>query len=310
MKKILSLLLCAAMLICCASLCVFAEEETTAAATTEATTTEATTTETTTTETTTTEATTTEEATTEENVSAQQPTHIVFNKELTGKKNIIGSFNHMVKGQISKSDEWQGVKLEIADSADPHVGLDIAKYTSKFGFDNLTVESTPFIAIRVTTDEIAFDDFELYYWVGDAVTFTEECKTASDFIHASKNNEIYFIFDLTGDAQGQIKQLRVDIMAAEVGALMYMTDLVFFATEEEALQWCGYYDEQPDETTDGTTEAPTTEVTTEVTTEAQTKKPEATTQAEKEEGCGSVIGAGLITLSLIALGAACIKKKD
>ena len=90
---------------------------------------------------------------------------------------------------------------------------------------------------------------------------------------------------------------------------MYLTDVVFFANEEAALEWCGYYN-QP------TTEATTEEVTEEVTeTEEETTKAPATTEAktekvEEKSGCGSVIGAGLVTLSLLALGVACTKKKN
>ena len=273
MKHTLSLLLCAALLICCLSVCAFAEEETTEAE------------------------------------SAQQPTHIVFNAEMTGRNSIVLNTNHMVKGSgtVSKSGEWQGLKIEIDNSEDPHIGMDIAKFAKRFEFEPLSADSTPFIVVKVLADEIAFDDFEIYYCAGSVLSFTEDCKTASDFAYDAGNGELFFVFDLTGDAEGAYNTFRVDITGAEEGALMYMTDMVFFATEDEALEWCGYYD-QP--TTEATTEAPTTEAETEeITTEAASKAP-TTPNTVEDKGCGSVIGASLVTLALIALGAVCIKKKD
>ena len=286
MKRILSMLLCAAILICCASLCVFAEEQTTQA-----------------------EVTTQAEETTEAEASEQTPTHIVFNQELVGKKNLIVSQNHMVKGagNISKSGEWPGVKIEVSNPEDPHVAVDVAKFFKKFGFDPLTVEATPVIVIKVLAEEIAFDDFEIYCCAGDVLSANEDCRFGSDVAFEGENQDLYFIYNLTGKAAGEYHSLRVDLLAADEGALSYMTDIVFFENEEAALEWSGYYNQPTEEPT---TEEPTTEAETEQETEAQTKKPAATTEAEQEAGCGSVIGAGLVALSLIALGAVCIKKRD
>ena len=103
-------------------------------------------------------------------------------------------------------------------------------------------------------DEIAFDDFELYYCAGNVLSYAEEYRTGSDYAIDAGNGELYFVYDLTGDAEGAYSMFRVDIHNPEVGALMYLTDVVFFANEEAALEWCGYYN-QP------TTEATTEEVT-------------------------------------------------
>lgn len=281
MKRILSLLLCAALLCCFATLGVFAEEETTAAA---------------------------EETT--EATSAQSATHIVFNSELTGKKNLVISANHMAKGSgsVSKSDEWPGIKIEIANAEDPHLALDIEKFCKRFSFDEISAEAHPFIVIRILTEEILFDDFEIYYCAGQQLSFAEEFKTASDYAFEGQNGDVYFIFDLTGDAEGAYHQLRIDLLGAEEESVMYMTDLAFFATEDEALEWSGY-NEQPKETTEQpTTEEPTTE---QPSTEAVTKMPSKTEQVKDEkQGCGSVIGTGFAAIALLSLGAACIKKRD
>lgn len=280
MRNILSAILIAALLISCLSICVFAEEETTEAET--------------------------------EAASAQEPNHIVFNSEITGKKNIILNANHMVKGtgSVSKSNEWKGIKMEIDNAEDPHIGLDISKFFKRFEFESLTVEAAPFVVIKVLAEEILFDDFEIYYCAGDVLNFSEDYKTSSDFVHDNGNGELFFVYDLTDDAEGQYRTFRVDITGAEEGAVMYLTDIVFFASEEEALEWCGYNEEAEETTTEQVTEEQTEAETEQESAEETTKKPATTTKVEEEKGCGSVIGAGLVTVALLALGVACTKKKD
>lgn len=280
MRNILSAILIAALLISCLSICVFAEEETTEAET--------------------------------EAASAQAPNHIVFNSEITGKKNIILNANHMVKGtgSVSKSNEWKGIKMEIDNAEDPHIGLDISKFFKRFEFESLTVEAAPFVVIKVLAEEILFDDFEIYYCAGDVLNFSEDYKTSSDFVHDNGNGELFFVYDLTDDAEGQYRTFRVDITGAEEGAVMYLTDIVFFASEEEALEWCGYNEEAEETTTEQVTEEQTEAETEQESAEETTKKPATTTKVEEEKGCGSVIGAGLVTVALLALGVACTKKKD
>ena len=274
MKHIVSALLIAALLISCLSICIFAEEETT------------------------------------EEASAQEPTHIVFNAELTGKKNIILSTHDLAKGSgsVSKTGAWQGIKIEIENSEDPHIGLDIAKFINRFSFEPLTVEATPFIVLKVLADEIAFDDFEIYYCAGSVTDPVEECRTSSDYAYDAGNGELYFIYDLTGDAEGAYNVFRVDIHNPEVGALMYLTDILFFATEEEALNWCGYYNQPTTEaTTEEVTEAPTD--TEEETTKAPATTEAKTEKAEEKSGCGSIVSVGAV-VAIIALGVVCIKKKN
>lgn len=283
MKRMISLLLCTAMLTCFASLCAYAAEETTEASA--------------------------EESTTEEVISAQTPTHIVFNTELTGKKNLVLSTNHMAKGsgKITEINGTTGLKMIIDSTEDPHVGLDIGKFFKRFEFEPTTVEATPFIAIKLYADEILFDDIEIYYCAGDVSSPVETCKTSSDFVHDAGNGDLYFVYDLTGDAAGEYVMMRVDFLGAEEEATMYLTDFVFFATEDDALNWCGYYD-QPTTEEPTTEEQATTEVTTEEKTEAESQKP--AVSKPEEEGCGGVVGAGVVALALISMGAVCIKKKD
>lgn len=285
MKNVLSLILCVLMLASCLVIGIYAEEETTAAAA---------------------------EDTSAAPEVVYSPTHIIFDANLTGKKNPVSSYNELSKGGISKTGEWQGYKIVVAGNVDPHIGINYANYLNKTGNEPWNIENMPFIVIKIMADEICFDDFEIYYCAGEVVTPSEECRKESDYAHDNGSGGYFFVFDLTDLASGELHSLRIDLLGAEIDSVMYMTDIVFFKTEDEALNWCGYYDEQPEGTTEGTTEEITTEeITTEEETEPTTKKPatEAETKAE-EGGCGSVIGTGFAAIALIALGAVCFKKKD
>lgn len=284
MKRALSLILCALMMVSCLAICAFAQEETTEA----------------------------------EGEAEFSTTHIVFDVNLTGKKNLITSVNELKSCQVSKTNEWPGVKIEITGATDPHLNVDYDKYIRVTENQPHNIETTPFVVIKILSDEIYCDDFEIYYCAGEVTQATEDCRLASDYAHDSGDGVLYFVYNLTDLASGALHSLRVDILGGEIDAIMYMTDIALFATEEEALTWCGYYDDAEDdtdattgeETSDSTTAENETEATTEAKTEATTEaKTEAKSEAA-EDGCGGIIGAGLITLSLIALGAVCIKKKD
>ncbi len=274
MKRTLILILCAIMLTSCMMLGIHAAEETT-------------------------------EATTEDTAPAFDALHIVFNSSLTGKMNVLESINGMEKGSgVSKTNEWDGVKLEVKDSGDPHVSINYAGYIKKSGNEKQYIENNPYMVLKVLAEEIAFDDFEIYYCIGDVLTYTEDARIASDYAIDMGDGTLYFIFDLS-DAEGEIRNIRIDINGAEEGALMYLTDMIFLTSEEEALDWCGYSEDEE------TTEAPT-EAETDAPTEPEGSSEIATAPpaTEDDDGCGGMIGAGLATVSLIALGAACIKKKD
>lgn len=274
MKRTLSLVLCAIMLTSCMMLGIYAAEETT-------------------------------EATTEETAPAFDPLHIVFNASLTGKMNVLESVNGMEKGNISKTGEWDGVKLEIKDAGDPHVSINYAGYIKKSGNEKQYIENNPFMVLKILTEEIAFDDFEIYYCIGDVLYYTEDARSASDYAMDMGDGTLYFIFDLTDDAEGEMRNFRIDINGAEEGAVMYMTDMIFFASEEEALDWCGYSEDE--DTTEAPTEAETDAPTAPEGSSEIVTAPPAT---EDDSGCSGMIGAGLATASLIVLGAVCIKKKD
>lgn len=245
------------------------------------------------------------EETTEESTPAFDPLHIVFNSTLTGKMNVLETINGMEKGSISKTDEWAGVKMEIKDSSDPHISVNYAGYIKKTGNEKQNIENNPYLVLKLLADEIAFDDFEIYYCIGDNLTYTEDARVASDYAIDAGDGVLYFIFDLS-IAEGEMRNFRIDINGADEGALMYLTDMIFFASEEDALNWCDYTEEEEE-----TTEAPT-ESETEAPTEPESSSeiPTAPPATSDEGGCGSIVGAGLASASLIALGALCLKKKD
>ena len=288
MKNALSLILSVLLVVSCLAIGVSAAEETTAEDTTAETTV----------------ADTTQEDAGEEIV--QSATHITMHPDLLGKNNIIASTNGLKKGNISKTGEWPGLKIEISDPADPFVSLNYTSFTKKIGVDPVAIETAPFIVFKVLTEDIFFDDLEIYYCAGEVIAPTEEARTGSDYAFEGGEGVLYFIYDLTDDASGELHSLRIDPLGADEGVLMYLTEILFFATEDEALAWCDYVEPE--------TEEPTTEQKTEKPTEDE-EDDEIVTAAPivddgKDEGCGGVMSATFATLALIALGAVCIKKRD
>ena len=269
MKKLLAVLLCALMLATCLSLCTYANEETTAA----------------------------EEATTEEGATVERTAdRVVFNGDLASRPNCIVGMSGLAKGSgLSKKGEWEGVKVDIKEPEDPNFTFDYKAYCKKYDLTPMNGEDVGYIVLKVLVPEDGFyDDIEIFYGSGDIIGATAGYSVTSEYC-GEGNGFVYFIYNLDGLWEGAVNMFRIDPVGMDEGELLYIMELAMFKTEDEAITWCDFDEE---ETEEPTTEAPTTE--------AGTRPP----REEKEEGCGGVIGAGVVALALISLGAVCIKKRD
>ncbi len=278
MKKALSMILCVLLLASCLALYAFAAEDTTAA----------------------------EDSTAAETVERTND-KIIFDADLAIKPSCFMGLNGLVKGSgVSKTGEWEGFKIEIKNSTDPNFAFNYQTYCNKFDLTPLTGEEAPYIVLKFFVPEgYYYNDFEIYHCAGDVTAPTEEAKATSEYCDEA-NGFVYFIYNLEGMWSGNISQLRIDPVGVEDGDLFYLMELAIFKSEDEAIAWCDF-DEEETETETETAE----ETTEEKTEEDSTKKPTASKPTDKnEKGCGSVIGTGLMALSLIALGAVCTKKKD
>ena len=235
--------------------------------------------------------------------------------EKTRKLDLITASKHLDEvfyAPEGEAEPWDGIRMGVTDGTDPSVTLDWASYLYKAYLDSVDSQVYPFVAFKLKVVGYV-SDFELFYCAGEIRKPTAGYSELTYYGCESNGEVEYILFDLTEMCEGDYNRLRLDINGSEAGTEVYLYEVALFATEQEALVYMGLIapDEEPttEEETETATEQvteqktePTTEATGDVTTEA------AATQ-EKKSGCGAIVGAGMITVCLVALGAACINKK-
>jgi hypothetical protein len=273
MKKLLALVLSMLLLVSCFAMAVVAAEETTA------------------------------EETTEGEAPSYSATRVVFDNNTKDMK-ILGSQNGINK-TFFKS-EWEGAKLKLTDVGDPYVVINMNMYAKKAGVDKVDSQEYPFVAFKLKIEGYV-DDIELFYSAG-AISGPDPAYASTTDWPCSCTGEVeYIVYDLTDDCEGAYNQFRFDPMGAEEETVIYLYEMAFFKTEEEAIAYAGFEEETEEETPEPE------EVTTEKPTEEETTKAPVSTRAPKEEeekgGCGSVVSISAV-VAIIALGVVCTKKKD
>jgi len=285
MKKLLALVLSMLLVASCFAMMVYAEEETTAAS--EETTVAA-----------------EGEETTEGEAPSYSNTLLVFNENAKDMK-ILTSPNGINKTYFKS--EWEGARLKITKPDDPYVQITWSQYIRKADLEQLDSQSYPFVVFKLKVVGY-IDDIELFYCAGEISGPTGGYSSTTDYPGMYDGSVEYIIYDLTGDCEGNYNVFRFDPMGADEDTEIYVYEMAFFATEDEAIKYAGL---------DQVTEAPTTEpAETEPATEKETEAPttEAVSRPERgdkaeDKGCGGIVSVGAV-VAVIALGVVCIKKKD
>lgn len=258
------------------------------------------------------------EETTEED-AAYTNTLLTFNSETMKFKMLSG---HTGMSKPICNSGWEGVRLKLTDTGDPYVTILFnEKYIKGAGLESLDSQAYPFVVFKVIIEGYV-EDIELFYCTGDSTTPDPAFSSVTDFPCESSGEAEYVIYDLTDDCEGIYNCFRFDPMGADEDTVIYLCEMAFFATEDEALAYAGYGEDgdngedgegEGEETTEESVEE--TEEQTEATTEKQTEKE--TTKAQKTEketeaaddGCGGIVSIGAV-VAMISLGIVCIKKKD
>ena len=291
MKKLLALVLSMLLVASCFALVAVAAEDTTAAAGEETTVAGE-------------ETTAAGEETTEGEAPSFSNTLIVFDENAQAMK-ILGSPNG-INRTYYKSD-WEGARLKLTDVGDPYVTINFSTYIKKTNLEKVDSQAYPFIVFKLKIEGYV-DDIELFYAAGDISAATGGYSTTTDYPCECSGEVEYIIYDLTDDCEGTYNLFRFDPMGADEDTEIYVYEMAFFATEDEAIKYAGL---------DQVTEAPTTEpAETEPATEKKTEAPttEAVSRPERgdkaeDKGCGGIVSVGAV-VAMIALGVVCIKKKD
>ena len=245
MKKLLALVLSMLLVASCFAMMAYAEEETTAAA--EETTVAA-----------------EGEETTEGEAPSYSNTLLVFNENAKEMK-ILTSPNGINKTYYKS--EWEGARLKITKPDDPYVQITWSQYIRKADLEQLDSQSYPFVVFKLKVVGY-IDDIELFYCAGEISGPTGGYSSTTDFPGMYDGSVEYIIYDLTGDCEGNYNVFRFDPMGADEDTEIYVYEMAFFATEDEAIKYAGL--DQVTEPEESETES--AEVTTEEKTEAPTPR--------------------------------------
>lgn len=204
------------------------------------------------------------------------------------------------------SDSWEGAKLLVTDASDPFVEINVASYMYMGGLGKLNASDANVIVFKCKTEE-DFIDYQLYYRTSYMDWYSEENSMMVGDIWIDDQGFTYIMFDLTDMWEGQVYNLRFDLMRASEGDVLYMYEMVILDTVDEAYAYGNIVE---NETEEETTTSETSETEEESTTPEATETPEQTTESAKSEGCKSVTTAYAAVAVMLLLGVALTKKKD
>ena len=233
-----------------------------------------------------------------------------------------------------ESDEpWEGARLMKTEEPDTDfdgteftaTSFDIlySQFCTRAGMTPVTGKECQYIVMKMVVNGV-FEDFNMNTIGWDAETPDTDIEFSTGSLYGGidfdKEGEVqYLIFDVEGifDDCEQIVKMSVDISGMEEDTEIYLQEIAFFATEEEAYTHAG--EEVPTEPAKVETEPkvedtePKTEDT-EPKTEDTQPKVETDDKTEEtdapSEGCSSVVGFGAVAVLVAAAAAVVLKKKD
>ena len=194
---------------------------------------------------TTAEDTTVEETTAQEETTANEfndpvsPTKVTFTgQESFNWKKMLTNANQC-EYEIVKDEECGYVlKLTTTNSAnDPFIMLDYKAYLKKFSLTAASADDYKYIVIKIKTENVTSDGFELFYASGKMTGPVGGYSKVATFDQTNSDWQ-YVIYDLSQvDAwTGKINMFRFDFLTAPSGAgeTVYIASIDLYATAEEA----------------------------------------------------------------------------
>ena len=200
-------------------------------------------------------------------------------------------------------EEHMGAKLMPTTNDDgtitgnPKLYVNYSKFVRRAGLENLNADDVKYIAVRLkVVGEI--EDLMIWGLAGEHhSTYDAPENLMADNFPTCNGESEYMLFNMEDAWTGLINQFAFEIVNPAPDAVVYIEEIALFADQESAYTYAGVELE---------TEAPTEEKT-EAPTEEQTEAPTETPTEAPEDGCGAVMGFGVIAI----LGAAFVAlKKD
>ena len=208
-------------------------------------------------------------------------------------------------------EDHMGAKLMPTTNDDgtitgnPTLYVNYAKFVRRAGLENLNADDVKYIAVRLkVVGEI--EDLKIWGLAGENHSTIGVGNLMADNWPTCNGESEYMLFDMEDAWTGLINQFAFEIVNPNPDAVVYIEEIALFADQASAYAYAGVEvpTEAPtEEKTDAPTEAPT-DAATDAPTDAATDAP---TEAPADDGCGSVMGFGMIAV----LGAAFVAlKKD
>lgn len=237
----------------------------------------------------------------------------------------------------SDAVQWEGAKLVMEDDGSgetPNLTINYRKFCGKNGIDQIDSSVAGWVVLKLKI-EGALDDINIYGMAGSTYSTNDAggFSTGSVFGGAECTGEVeYLIYDFAEVFEGGMNYLKMTFEGMTAETVIYLQEVAFFATEEEAFTYAGeeYVDETEAPVTDAPieTEAPDGDDTQapdgqpdETKAPAGDDKPDETkapagddktddTQAPDEGGCASVVGFGAAAVLVAVAAAVVLKKKE
>ncbi len=231
---------------------------------------------------------------------------------------------------VEAGNGWTGARIQYEDdgtgAAEPNFTINYRAFCALNGLTPINTGDAGWVVLKLQAENTTGDLrmvalLDDAYSIHDAGAYT----TPSEQGELQGTGEVeYLIYDIADLASGQVNYLKIYVEEMTEEAVIYLHEVSFFATMEEAYDYAGIVLEtepeetEPEEEThaqDQETEAKDTQAQDQETqaqaqgTEAQGTDAEGT-DATTDEGCGSVVGFGAAALLAAAAAAVVLKKKD
>ena len=233
-----------------------------------------------------------------------------------------------------ESDEvqWEGAKLAYQDDGSgstPNLTINYRKFCGQNGIDQIDSANAGWVVLKVKI-EGTLEDINAYGMCGTTYSTNDSggFSTGSVFGGAECTGEVeYLIYDFAEVFEGAWNYIKLDLVGMTAETVVYLQEVAFFATEEEAFEYAGEEmveeTEAPDTDAPVETNAPDTDAPVETKADdkpeetkaddkpAETKGDDKTDETEAPaEGCASVVGFGAVAVLVAAAAAVVLKKKD
>ncbi len=243
--------------------------------------------------------------------------NIVTLSEATDLIPAIGEYGCTNLHNLHFYGDYQGAKLIPTTNDDgfitgnPKIYVNYAKFVRRAGLENLRADDIKYIAVKLkVVGEI--EDLLIWGLSGAYHSTMGVANLMADNFPTCNGESEYMLFNMEDMWDGLINQFAFEIVNPDPEAVVYIEEIALFTDQAGAYSYAGLNSEE-------TTEAPEEQETPAPETQAPetqapetdapaTEAPETETEAEAEDGCGSVIGFGAVALLAAAAAAVALKK--